>query len=128
MQITIKGCKGFTPTEAIMNYATEKLERMSRKSSNVSEVKMTLVSEKEITHVIAVAKTWSISIKKTTTDKDMYKAIDLCVDSITRLARKEREKKTKTRQHKAKAQSIKRLEVYEKVLEQEESELVGEAA
>lgn len=106
MQITIKGSKGFSPTQAIMNYATEKLERMSRKSSNVSKVEMTLVSEKDITLVNAIAKTWSITIKKTTSDKDMYKAIDLCVDTITRLARKEREKKAKTRQHKAKAQSI----------------------
>lgn len=93
MQTTIRGSKGFEPTAAILGYAQKKLDRAARKMTNVENVDLSLTTEKEMTYVQAIVETTDGTFKKTMSDEDMYRAIDLCIDKITRMARKKKEKR-----------------------------------
>jgi putative sigma-54 modulation protein len=93
MQIKVTGHK-IDVTPALRDYATEKLERLSRYFDQVQELNVVLGLEKLLHKVEATVVMSGKTLHAVATASDMYAAIDVLVDKLESQVRKHKEKVT----------------------------------
>lgn len=93
MQIKVTGHK-IDVTPALRDYATEKLERLSRYFDQVQELNVVLGLEKLLHKVEATVVMSGKTLHAVATASDMYAAIDVLVDKLETQVRKHKEKVT----------------------------------
>jgi len=92
MQVTVIG-RHIEATEALKQYATEKLSRLEKYLPKTIQVVVTLSVVKKIHHIAeAVIKSNGLVIQASEETEEMYSAIDLLIAKLERRVRKYREK------------------------------------
>lgn len=89
------------PSDALKNYVMEKVSRIEKYLSNVTEVHIILTHEKHAhtAEIIVNANRAKITARETHKDS-MYASIDLMVDKIERQVKKHKDKITSHKEHK----------------------------
>lgn len=93
MQIKVTGHQ-IDVTPALRDYATEKLERLSRYFDQVQELNVVLGIEKLLHKVEATVVMSGKTLHAVASASDMYAAIDVLVDKLETQVRKHKEKVT----------------------------------
>jgi putative sigma-54 modulation protein len=91
MNLTITG-HHVDVTSSMRNYVTDKMERLQRHSENLFGVKVTLTVEKLRQKAEATIEVAGAKLPATTTEPDMYAAIDLLTDKLDRQLIRHKEK------------------------------------
>ena len=123
MKYTIRGDKIFV-TKAIIEYITEKLDRLNKYFSQPEEVNaIILVKVKGFNQTIEVTiPTPNFTIRNEVSEEDLYAAIDLVSDKIERQIRKNKTKINKIEKETAKKLNMAIIESYEDI--EEENKIV----
>lgn len=90
--------RGIQLTDAIANYIKEKLSKVEHFTDKIIDVNVTLDVQKLANTASFVLKFLHFKIKASATKDDIYSAIDIATDKLTRLIRKY---KTKLQNHRA---------------------------
>jgi putative sigma-54 modulation protein len=94
MQVTVVG-RHIEATEALKQYATEKLSRLEKYLPKTIQVVVTLSVVKKVHHIAeAVIKSNGLLIQASEETEEMYSAIDLLMAKLERRVRRYREKLT----------------------------------
>jgi putative sigma-54 modulation protein len=94
MQVTVIG-RHIEATEALKQYATEKLTRLEKYLPKTIQVVVTLSVIKKVHHIAeAVIKSNGLLIQASEETEEMYSAIDLLIAKLERRVRRYREKLT----------------------------------
>ena len=103
MEVTVT-FRHFDPNEALKNYAREKVTRIEKYYSNITEVHVILSLEKRshIAEVILSVNRAKITAKDSSED-NMYSAIDLVMDKIEKQVKKYKSKLTDHKANQVKA-------------------------
>lgn len=91
MQINITG-HGVQVTPALRNYATEKLERLTKRGDKITSINMILDVEKIQQIAKATIHLAGAEIHASSKSEDLYSAIDLLVDKLNQQITKHKEK------------------------------------
>jgi putative sigma-54 modulation protein len=92
MQVTVVG-RHIEATEALKQYATEKLSRLEKYLPKTIQVVVTLSVVKKVHHIAeAVIKSNGLLIQASEETEEMYSAIDLLMAKLERRVRRYREK------------------------------------
>lgn len=108
MQVTVIG-RHIEATEALKQYAAEKLSRLEKYLPKTIQVIVTLSVVKKVHHIAeAVIKSNGLLIQASEETEEMYSAIDLLIAKLERRVRKYREKLTDHKHQSNKADSVTR--------------------
>ena len=108
MQVTVVG-RHIEATEALKQYATEKLSRLEKYLPKTIQVVVTLSVVKKVHHIAeAVIKSNGLLIQASEETEEMYSAIDLLVTKLERRVRRYREKLTDHKHQSGKADTVAR--------------------
>jgi len=91
MNLTVTG-HHVDVTSSMRNYVTEKMDRLQRHSANLFGVHVTLTVEKMRQKAEATIQVAGTKLHATTTEPDMYAAIDLLTDKLDRQLIRHKEK------------------------------------
>ncbi|MCK9419279.1 MAG: ribosome-associated translation inhibitor RaiA [Nitrospirae bacterium] len=106
MQITVIG-RHIEATEALKQYATEKLSRLEKYLPKNIQVVVTLSVVKKVHHIAeAVIKSNGLVIQASEETEEMYSAIDLLIAKLERRVRRYREKLIDHKHQSNKAESV----------------------
>jgi putative sigma-54 modulation protein len=106
MQVTVIG-RHIEATEALKQYATEKLSRLEKYLPKTIQVVVTLSVVKKVHHIAeAVIKSNGLLIQASEETEEMYSAIDLLIAKLERRVRRYREKLTDHKHQSGKAGGI----------------------
>ncbi len=83
MNLTVSG-HHVDVTSSMRNYVTDKMDRLQRHSENLFGVHVTLTVEKMRQKAEATIQVAGTKLHATTTEPDMYAAIDLLADKLDR--------------------------------------------
>ena len=108
MQVTVVG-RHIEATEALKQYATEKLSRLEKYLPKTIQVVVTLSVVKKVHHIAeAVIKSNGLLIQASEETEEMYSAIDLLIAKLERRVRRYREKLTDHKHQSSKAEGVSR--------------------
>jgi putative sigma-54 modulation protein len=108
MQVTVIG-RHIEATEALKQYATEKLSRLEKYLPKTIQVVVTLSVVKKVHHIAeAVIKSNGLLIQASEETEEMYSAIDLLIAKLERRVRRYREKLTDHKHQSNKAEGVER--------------------
>jgi len=108
MQVTVIG-RHIEATEALKQYAAEKLSRLEKYLPKTIQVVVTLSVVKKVHHIAeAVIKSNGLLIQASEETEEMYSAIDLLIAKLERRVRRYREKLTDHKHQSGKADSADR--------------------
>jgi putative sigma-54 modulation protein len=108
MQVTVVG-RHIEATEALKQYATEKLSRLEKYLPKTIQVVVTLSVVKKVHHIAeAVIKSNGLLIQASEETEEMYSAIDLLMAKLERRVRRYREKLTDHKHQSSKAEGVAR--------------------
>lgn len=108
MQVTVVG-RHIEATEALKQYATEKLSRLEKYLPKTIQVVVTLSVVKKVHHIAeAVIKSNGLLIQASEETEEMYSAIDLLMAKLERRVRRYREKLTDHKHQSSKAAEVAR--------------------
>jgi putative sigma-54 modulation protein len=106
MQVTVIG-RHIEATEALKQYATEKLSRLEKYLPKTIQVVVTLSVVKKVHHIAeAVIKSNGLLIQASEETEEMYSAIDLLIAKLERRVRRYREKLTDHKHQSTKAEGV----------------------
>jgi putative sigma-54 modulation protein len=106
MQVTVIG-RHIEVTEALKQYATEKLSRLKKYLPMTIQVVVTLSVVKKVHHTAeAVIKSNGLLIQASEETEEMYSAIDLLIAKLERRVRRYREKLIDHKHQSSKADSV----------------------
>ncbi len=108
MQVTVVG-RHIEATEALKQYATEKLSRLEKYLPKTIQVVVTLSVVKKVHHIAeAVIKSNGLLIQASEETEEMYSAIDLLMAKLERRVRRYREKLIDHKHQSSKADAVAR--------------------
>jgi putative sigma-54 modulation protein len=108
MQVTVVG-RHIEATEALKQYATEKLSRLEKYLPKTIQVVVTLSVVKKVHHIAeAVIKSNGLLIQASEETEEMYSAIDLLMAKLERRVRRYREKLTDHKHQSSKTEVVAR--------------------
>ena len=88
------------PSDALKNYAMEKVSRIEKYLSNITEVHIILTHEKLANTAEVIVNANRVTITAREKHKDnMYASIDLVVDKLERQVKKQKDKLTSHKEH-----------------------------
>jgi len=106
MQVTVIG-RHIEATEALKQYATEKLGRLEKYLPKTIQVVVTLSVVKKVHHIAeAVIKSNGLLIQASEETEEMYSAIDLLIAKLERRVRRYREKLIDHKHQSSKADGV----------------------
>jgi putative sigma-54 modulation protein len=106
MQVTVIG-RHIEATEALKQYATEKLSRLDKYLPKTIQVVVTLSVVKKVHHIAeAVIKSNGLLIQASEETEEMYSAIDLLIAKLERRVRRYREKLTDHKHQSSKTDGV----------------------
>jgi putative sigma-54 modulation protein len=106
MQVTVIG-RHIEATEALKQYATEKLSRLEKYLPKTIQVVVTLSVVKKVHHIAeAVIKSNGLLIQASEETEEMYSAIDLLIAKLERRVRRYREKLIDHKHQSSKADGV----------------------
>jgi putative sigma-54 modulation protein len=106
MQVTVVG-RHIEATEALKQYATEKLSRLEKYLPKTIQVVVTLSVVKKVHHIAeAVIKSNGLLIQASEETEEMYSAIDLLMAKLERRVRRYREKLTDHKHQSSKTEGV----------------------
>jgi putative sigma-54 modulation protein len=106
MQVTVIG-RHIEATEALKQYATEKVNRLEKYLPKTIQVVVTLSVVKKVHHIAeAVIKSNGLLIQASEETEEMYSAIDLLIAKLERRVRKYREKLIDHKHQSSKAEGV----------------------
>jgi len=106
MQVTVIG-RNIEATEALKQYATEKLGRLEKYLPSTIQVVVTLSVVKKVHHIAeAVIKSNGLLIQASEETEEMYSAIDLLMAKLERRVRRYKEKLVAHKHQSNKAESV----------------------
>ncbi len=108
MQVTVIG-RHIEATEALKQYAAEKLSRLEKYLPKTIQVVVTLSVVKKVHHIAeAVIKSNGLLIQASEETEEMYSAIDLLIAKLERRVRRYREKLTDHKHQSSKSEGVER--------------------
>ncbi|PAT02145.1 ribosomal subunit interface protein [Candidatus Izimaplasma bacterium ZiA1] len=100
MIVDVRGKNGFTVTEAIKNYAVEKLEKVQRYFTEELDAYVVCKTYTDHHRVEVTIPTKYYTMRAEVSDDDMYAAIDLSINKLEAQIRKHKSKITRSLQKK----------------------------
>ncbi len=122
MIVEVRGKNGFTVTEAIENYAKEKLSKLERYFKEELDAVVVCKTYSDHHKVEITIPTKLFTMRAEVGEEDMYAAIDIAIDKLERQIRKN---KTKVNRSLRKREGVKDVFNEDVDLEALERELVG---
>jgi len=106
MQVTVIG-RNIEATEALKQYATEKLVRLEKYLPSTIQVVVTLSVVKKVHHIAeAIIKSNGLLIQASEETEEMYSAIDLLMAKLERRVRRYKEKLVAHKHQSSKAEAV----------------------
>jgi len=106
MQVTVMG-RHIEATDALKQYATEKINRLDKYLPKTVQVVVTLSVVKKVHHIAeAVIKSNGLLILASEETEEMYSAIDLLVDKLERRVRRYKEKLVDHKHQNSKGETV----------------------